>query len=549
MRQTRREEFERWLEAPEDVDLEFKVAAANFDDKRGSIFDYCAAIANGRGGKLILGVQEKPKLVKGTAYAQGAHNKLAHNIWDRLRLHVDVEEFFVDNKRVLIFHIPPRPPSTRVKSGGKEDRYTYPIRRGESLGEMDDQRTREILNESQPDMTAGIVSGLKLSDLDAGAIKVLREKWAAKALRQDFLEFGDEKVLRNLGLLGDQGISYAALILVGKEQSLLDRLPDAEIIYEWRTDPDQTHHDFRISWRQPFVLIDDEIWKTVNARNIRIPFQDGFLQREIWAFDEKSVREAVHNAVMHRDYAAKGVSVFIKASPRSFAIESPGGLVHPVTLENILKERAWRNRRLAGSFEKIGFAERSSQGMDDIFAKAIKDGKGMPNFSGTTTHKLCLSIPAQVRDKNFILYLERVMTERQVSLSFEEILELEGVREGNKISCPEFKDKFIKLGIIEAVGKGRGIKYLLSRHYYETIGQSGKHTRLKGLTRDQIKELILNHIKEGKPSSREDFLSGFPECGSQDISNILQELRRSGKIAYSGSTVRGSWNIKVAAIR
>ena len=309
------EHFETWLNRSEDIDLEFKEAANNFSKDRGSLFDYCAAIANGRGGKLILGVQEKPREVKGTQYGSGTHTKLSQEIWTRLKIHVDVEELNYHGKRILIFHIPKHPPATRVKSGGKGDKYCYPIRRGESLGEMDDIKTKEILNEAQPDFTADVVSGLLLSDLDSQAIDVFRKKWTEKAGRKEYLSFDDEKVLKNTGLMNNHGITRAGLILVGKAEALQNHLPDAEIIFEWRHNHTQTHYDFRKDWRSPFVSIDDEIWNTINARNLRIPFQEGFFQREIWAFDEKSIREAVHNAVMHRDYSVKGRSVFIKASP------------------------------------------------------------------------------------------------------------------------------------------------------------------------------------------------------------------------------------------
>ena len=159
----------------------------------------------------------------------------------------------------------------------------------------------------------------------------------------------------------------------------------------------------------------------------------------------------------------------------------------------------------------------------------------------STKDMVRLSIPAQVKDKDFILYLERIINERQILLSFEEIYELEKIREFQKIEKPEFKDKFIKLGIIESIGKGRGTKYILSNRYYETIGQSGKHTRIKGLNRDQFKELILNHIREGKPSRRTDFMTGFSEYKPKDISNILQELKREDKIIFIGNR---KWVIK-----
>jgi ATP-dependent DNA helicase RecG len=537
------EQFERWLKQPEGIDLEFKEARSKFDNSRCSLFDYCAAISNGRGGKLILGVREKPREVKGTEFVRGTHQKLSHEVWERLRIHVDVEEFDYRGRRVLIFHIPKHPLAARVKSGGKGDKYTYPVRRGESLGEMDDQRTREILNEDQPDFTAGIVPGLTPDDLDKQAIEVFRQKWAGKAGRKEYSSFDDEKVLKNTGLIDAKGITFGGLILVGKEEALRKYLPDAEIIFEWRHDSQQTHYDFRKNWRGPFISIDDDIWNTINARNLRIPFQEGFFQREIWAFDEKSVREAVHNAVMHRDYSIKGRSVFIKASPREFLIESPGGFPPGITLENVLSEKEWRNRSLAEGFEKIGLAERSSQGLDDIFEKSIRDGKGMPDLSRSDSRSVLLSIPAQVKDKDFILYLERISNERQVHLSFEEIYALERIRDGQKVRMPDFKNKFLKLGIIEPIGKGRGTKYILSQRYYETIGQSGQHTRLKGLSRDRIKEMIMNHIEEGKPCTIESLLTGFPECKPQDLSNMLQELKRSGKIYFKGSRRNGLWKI------
>lgn len=530
------EQFEECLKKPEDTRLEFKAAENSFS-RDNALADYCAAIANEGGGKLILGVNNK-RQVTGTKAFTGTYNKLSHDLLQKLKIRVDVEEIQHPKGRVLIFHIPSRPFGQRVRSTG---RYVYPMRAGESLAEMDDATTRTILNEVQPDFTALVVSGMIFDDLDLSAIDNLKQKWAQESDRKDFLTFDAEKFLKNIGLITNNGITYAGLILSGKSEAITQYLPDAEIIFEWRNDHKQTHYDFRKNWRGPFVNIDDDVWKIINDRNIRIPFQDGLFQREVWAFDEKSIREAVHNAVMHRDYSIKGKSIFIKASPFHFFIESPGGFPAGITLENILFEKEWRNRVLAEAFEKIGFAERSSQGLDDIFEQSIRDGKGLPDLSKSDARIVRLTIPAQVKDKNFILFLERVINQKQISLSFEEIYELEKIREKQKSINPEFKNKFLEMGIVEAVGKGRGTKYMLSRCYYETVGQSGKHTRIRGLNREQIKELILNHIKEGKPARRQDLLSGFTEYNPMDISNILQELKRAGKIIYEGSTMKGKW--------
>ena len=538
MMETNLEQFEKWLKSKEGIALEFKEAKNKFDSKC-DLPDYCAALANEGGGKLILGVDNNREVV-GTRAFQGTENKLSHELFTKIKIRVDVEEFSYADQRVLIFHVPGRLRGQRVKSTGK---YLYPMRMGDSLVEMDDQKTRQILNETQPDTTASVITGLSMDDLDKQAIDMFRQKWAEKAVRNEYRFFDDEKVLKNTGLIDSNGITLAGLILVGTHEALRKHLPDAEIIFEWRQTHSQTHYDFRKNWRASLVSIDDEIWNTINARNLRIPFQEGFFQREIWAFDEKSIREAVHNAVMHRDYSIRGRSVFIKASPQEFIIESPGGFFPPVNLNNFLFEKSWRNRLLAESFDKIGFAERSSQGLDDIFEKAIRDGKGLPDLSQSDSYTVRLSIPAQVKDKDFILYLERIGNERQIHLSFEEIYELEKIRENKKIENVEFKRKFLQMGIVERVGQTRGAKYILSHKYYVHKGKSGVYTRLRGLSREHKKELILEHLKKNKKGFAKEFKDAFDELNASDVSNLLRELKQEGKVIHEGSKKSGYWRL------
>ena len=246
---------------------------------------------------------------------------------------------------------------------------------------------------------------------------------------------------------------------------------------------------------------------------------------------------------MHRDYSIRGRSVFIKASPQEFIIESPGGFFPPVNLNNFLFEKSWRNRLLAESFDKIGFAERSSQGLDDIFEKAIRDGKGLPDLSQSDSYTVRLSIPAQVKDKDFILYLERIGNERQIHLSFEEIYELEKIRENKKIENVEFKRKFLQLGIVERVGQTRGAKYILSHKYYVHKGKSGVYTRLRGLSREHKKELILEHLKKNKKGFAKEFKDAFDELNASDVSNLLRELKQEGKVIHEGSKKSGYWRL------
>lgn len=531
---TRIEEFNKWLANPEGRHLEFKAARNSFSHDK-DLPDYCAALANEGGGKLVLGVDDKTHKVVETRAFEGTCHKLSHDLLNKIKIRVDVEELRCPG-RVLVFHIPGHHPGQPVQSTG---RYKYPMRAGESLVEMDSSSLRRILTETEPDFSEKIVPGLAPEDMDDAAIEDFRRRWAQKQGRREFLEFPDEKLLRAIGILSNAGINYGGLILFGKKEKIDQLLPGSEIIFEWRNTP-KIQHDYRKTWREPFFRIYDDVWAGINARNFRFPFQEGFIQREIFAFNEKAFREALLNAVAHRDYTMGGRSIFITASTEELVIKSPGGFPPGITPENILHEQAWRNRVIAETFEKAGLVERSGQGMDDIFNSTIKEGKGVPDFNGSDGYCVRLNMPIHLKDKDFVMFLEKITEEKRIHLSFEEIYELECIREQKKGPFG-FKDRFLSLGIIERVGRTSGAGYILSHTFYRHAGKPGVHTRLSGLSREKRKELILSHIGKNKKGYIKDILDIFPELDRVDITNMLQELRRAGRIEFAGSRRYGYW--------
>ena len=542
MIQTRPEQFERLLACREDCNLEFKKASHTFDSR--DLRDYCAALANERGGKLVLGVRQrddKTGEVTGTSAFLGTYNKCSNELLDELGIRVDIEELYCYGKRVLIFHVPSRETGTVIRSTGK---YKIPMRAGESLREMDDQTLKTIMNETSPDFSAQPVPSLALSDLDSSAITIIRQLCADHVKNTNFSNCSEQQLLIDLGLMSDNAINYAGLILLGSKQALDRLLPQSEIVLEWRQVPGKIPHDFRRNWRQSFLTIIDEIWRELEGRNIRMPFQQGFIQREIFAFDERSIREAVLNAVAHRDYAIGGQVTFVTASPDGFLIESPGGFLPGITPENAIFSRAWRNQRLAEVFEKAGLVERSGQGLDLIFEQSIRCGKGIPDLTKSTSHSVKLFIPALLKDPAFVLYLEKVTNDREILFSVEEMLELESIRENGIASRVEFAKKFLDLGIIEKHGRTKDARYMLAHSFYAHEGKRGVHTRLAGLKRSKSKELILEHIRKNGKGRMEEFLQAFPELPYSTVRNIVQDLKAENQIDYLGSKRSGYWIMK-----
>src|SRR3989344_1765936 len=149
------EELELLIKQPEGSHLELKSARNNFNENK-ELPDYCAALANEKGGKIILGVDKRGNVV-GTSVYSNSLNTIPNKLYNKLKIRVDVEEIAHLNGRVVVFHIPPRPPGQVIVSTGK---YKYPMRVGESLTEMDQQTLKRILNEVE-EFTSNIVPKLQ----------------------------------------------------------------------------------------------------------------------------------------------------------------------------------------------------------------------------------------------------------------------------------------------------------------------------------------------------------------------------------------------------
>ena len=101
------ETFERWLAVPAETErLEFKEARHQFDKEK--LLRYCVALANERGGHLIMGVTDKPprQVIGSNAFASAEElNDMKARITGKLKMRVDTVEWIHSGKRVLIWAV------------------------------------------------------------------------------------------------------------------------------------------------------------------------------------------------------------------------------------------------------------------------------------------------------------------------------------------------------------------------------------------------------------------------------------------------------------
>ena len=533
---TSTEQFRQWLEAPEGARLEFKEARHNYHFEK--LLQYCVALANEGGGHVLLGVSDRrPRTVVGTqAFLQPGRTEAG--LRQRLGHRIPVEELRYDNQRVLIVHVPARLPGTAWNLDGR-----YLKRAGDELASLGDAELKSMFDETGPDFSAQPCAAC-LPDLSPVALADFRSRWARKAGNPRIEQQTDVQTLTDAELMIDGELTHAALILFGTRSALGRHLAQAEIVFEYRSSEASGPAQDRTEFREGFFLIHDRLWEKINLRNDRQSYQDGLFRYDIPTFDEAVAREALLNAFSHRDYRLGG-SVFVRQYAQRLEIVSPGGFPPGIGPENIIDQQNPRNRRIAEALARVGLVERSGQGLNIMFETTIRQGKPLPNFTGSVAHEVRLTLEGGIRDPTFVRFLERLGNEKLMNFSTYDFLALDAiVREQALTEAMRNRiPGLVEAGAVEQRGRGRGRQYLLSRSLYASLGRAGAYTRRRGLDRETNKALLMQHLTdsgaEGAPIR--DLLQVLPALSRNQVKRLLNELAVEGRAEVIGVTRAGRW--------
>jgi len=298
------ETIEELLNVPEGEQYEFKEAKNRFDFQ--DLLKYCCALSNCGGGKIVLGITDRRprKVVGSAAFEQPERTK--NGLMEKLQIRVDFSLYEYNGKRVLVFEVASRPVGLPVQADG------VPWwRKGDSLVPMSSKVMRGIFAETGHDFSADICPEATIKDLDKNTVEEFRAKWIEKSGNTRIKNLSLKQLLTDCGAIKDNGVTYAALILFGTGSALDRFLPQTEIVFEYRSSNASGPAQQRKEYRVGFFACYDRIWEMINLRNNKQHYQDGLFIFDIPTFNERVVREALLNAVSHRNYQLSG-SVFIR---------------------------------------------------------------------------------------------------------------------------------------------------------------------------------------------------------------------------------------------
>jgi ATP-dependent DNA helicase RecG len=526
--------------------IEFKRAEHNFPWNGGSHSDqrerrkcflgYIVALANEGGGFLVLGMDDTlPHKVVGSDFGLNKLGELEDAVYEKLGIRIRTSELFdTDNNRVVLTTIPSRPIGKMMKFEG------VPLMRvGESLRNMSDEEMLAILTEQEPDFSDKICLYTTIDDLDEIAINKLKEAYSEKQNNPRFLTLSNFQALSDLGLIKGNKVTYAALVLVGKELTIKSKLPQSAINLEYRNSLSQIVFDNKEIFSQPYFLAIDTLWSAINSRNGKIPVQQGAFIFDIPFFNKEVIREAINNAVAHRDYS-KSSEIVIKQYPSELIITNPGGFPLGVNVDNLITVNSTpRNRLLADVLAKTGIVERSGQGVDKIFYQTISEAKPSPNYTYSDNYQVELRLSGVVEDKAFAMFIRRIQQDRKdgEKLSVHEVIALNEIRKGlekKSIDIAILK-KLEKEELIERVGKTNSQKVILSKLYFEFTDNRAAYTDGKPIDGYQVGIVIMNHIQEfgkGKMKDFEYLLRNFMSRGQ--VKYVISKMVADGLLDKKG---------------
>jgi len=527
-----------WLSEPEAERLEFKEAKSNFNFER--LMEYFSALANEGGGKMILGVTDKrPRRIVGSTAFREPGRTVAGSI-EKLGVQITAEEILHPDGRVLVFHVPGRMVGVPVQYKG-----VYWSRAGDELRPLSPDRLQRVFQESGPDFSAELHPDASLDDLNPALIERFRNMWMRKSGNIALASITTRQLLEDSELLVGDKITQAALVLLGTQVGLGKRLAQAELVFEYRNSESSTPYQQRIEFRSGFLGYLDELWNTINLRNELLQYREGFFVGNIPSFNETVVREALLNALAHRDYRLPG-SIWVRQFPKRLEIISPGGFPPGINASNFLWRQSPRNRRIADACAKCGLVERSGQGANRMFEESIKEGKPKPDFNGTDDYQVAVALRGEIQNPAFLGFLQKIGAERLANFGTKDLFLLDAVHREEPLP-EDSKDRLPHLmeeGIIERIGRGRGARFILSRKFHSFLGQPGAYTRRKGLDKETNKALLCKHLQENQDtgSALRDLEQVLPALSRNQVQKLLQELKIEGKIRLTGLKKGSRWH-------
>jgi len=433
--------IDRLVEEGESEKLEFKKSLAERDE----ILETITAFSNTRGGTVLIGVDDYGNVI-GVDLKKGEIESLENSINQLIepKVYPDFKDIPYGNRLILKIEV----------HEGFNKPYFYRgacyVRKGNVTRRLDRNGILEVVSRRVTFDSLIFEGEYEISEeLVEGFLKKARERRRMRMESENI-----QTVLKKLNLLDRGKVRNGALLLFSKECS--SHFPQA-VIKIGHAEGDKMVDEALIEG--PLQVQLEEAMRFIQ-KHIRKGYVIKGLERiESWEYPLESVREALVNALLHRDYFSNS-HVSVRIGESGIIVENPGELPPPLEIEDLMREHPSipRNPLISRAFFYMGYFEEWGSGTLRMINSLRSMGLPDPEFSqGKGFFKVWirnLKSLEEYLNENEKRLLDFVRARRTVSRrDCELFLNL------SERSVRRFLSKLEGLGLIRRTGEGRKIKY------------------------------------------------------------------------------------------
>jgi ATP-dependent DNA helicase RecG len=334
---------------------------------------WICGFANAQGGKLFIGKNDQGEVV-GVQKYEKLLEEIPNKIQNHLGIICDINLHEKAGKYYIEIEV--NPYDVAVSFQGK-----YYYRSGSTKQELKGKALNEfLLKKSGKTWDDVIESRANFEDIDKKAIEVFK-KAAVRSKRLPFIEEENdiENIFENLLLLENNKMKRSGILLFGKNPCRFFINAYVKIGRFGKTDDDLLFQEVIES--NIFELADKTL-EVLDRKFLISPVSyEGLHRIENWEYPYKAVREAIINAIVHRDYT--GAPIQISVYNDKIIIWNEGKLPYGYTVESLKKRHSSRpyNPLIASVFFKGGLIEAWGKGTINIINECLKANLPEPTFA------------------------------------------------------------------------------------------------------------------------------------------------------------------------
>lgn len=533
------------IPASESLRVEFKSDARRLPDRE--IVETVVCLANTDGGEIYLGVEDDGTptgLHAAHMDIPGLAALIANRTSPPLSVRVTIIE--VDGEKVARIEVPRSTRLVATTDGTLLRRRLLGDGRPACVPMLPHEFATRDSDLGLGDCSARVVRAATVDDLDPVERHRLRQAIQRYGGDHSLTGLDDRELDAALGLRrtveGAEVPTVAGLLLIGKEQPIRDHVPTHEVALQVLEGGEVRLNE---SHRGPLARLLDRIEDLLVARTLERELQVGLFRVPVPTMDRQALREAIVNALTHRDYARLG-AVHIRWEDDRVVVSNPGGFVEGVRLDNILVvEPKPRNPVLADIFKRVGLAERTGRGVDLIYRGLLRYGRPPPSYVRSDANTVVVELSCEEAHLPFLgLVLEQ---EKRLGapMPVDSLIVLDLLRRERRVdtglasraiqkdpaAARGVLERLVEAGLAAAHGATKGRTYTLSAQVYRRLGQPGDYVRQVGFDSVQREEMIKRYVREHGGIRRQDAID---LCGLSPS----QASRLLGKLADQGTLRR-----------